>query len=65
MPVRKRSFAINVSPKNFEDWQKDEMKKILYTAASSGTIHDQGKMAITLIKKMKSKSCEVVTQFFL
>ena len=51
MPVRKRSFAVNVFPQNFEDWQKDEMKNFLYTAASSGTIHDQGKMAITKNEK--------------
>ena len=38
------------------------MKKILYTAASSGTINDQGKMAITLIKKWKVK---VLTKFIL
>ena len=36
------------------------MKKILYTAASSGTINDQGKMAITLIKKMESKSFDKI-----
>ena len=43
-----------------EDWQKAEMKKILYTAASSGTLHNQGKMAITLIKKMKSKTFDTI-----